>query len=1046
MNKLLPPPGRLLIPVLACCLPLTVAVAAPVAASTYKVFVPKHRAHPAAPITGRVTDEKGEGLPGVTVLVKGGTQGTTTDVNGNFTLDVPASSTLVISSVGFTTQEIAVNNQTTLAVRLVTNTQNLSEAVVVGYLTQERQNVTGSVATVSGTDVRRAPVPSVGEAIQGRLPGVQVTNSGSPGQGPVVNIRGLGTLGGTNSTPLYVVDGLWIEPTSSAGRDINPADIESVQVLKDGASLAPYGSSGANGVIIITTKKGKQGVPAISFNASGGVQNLVHRLDLANAAQWAAVNNQAYDNAGQTRQPYAANLPAGIDTDWQKEFFKQGSVQDYSLGFSGGGPNSNFNVSGGYFKQEGTVIGPKFERFTARVNTGFNRGRLRVGENLQLVRANQTYVNGNPFVDVVRMLPVIPVYDPTVPGGFGIGNNNAITFGTNPIALQSLLNSTSTNNRVLGNVFGEVQIFDFLRYRLNLGVEYHGFRDQQKRQYGIWRRNDATTPSSFGDDQGNELFGQVENTLTFDKSFGEHNLTAVAGYSRQRRSNDFTRGVNFGYGTGPTYYWALDAGTQTPQAIGSSWVQGKESFFGQVTYDYDRRFLVTGAFRRDGSSLFAPDVRWGNFGAGSVGWRISKEKFMENVTAINDLKLRASYGSLGNQYLSGAYGGSYLYQGALNTNANYVLGGSQSIQNGAIQTTLASVARWEERRTQNYGLDLAFLENRFSLSADYYISRTARALIAPNLPGTYGNAGALPYQNLGLLENRGFELRLGYADDRKPFKYGVSANLTTLKNKVLNLNDGAAVEGGPTNFLLGGPNNITRTEVGYEIGSFYLYQFDGIYQSGDKNIPTGLKAGDVRYRDNNGDGQITDADRVHVGRVFPKIQYGLNLTASYGGFDVAAFFQGVQGNTVFNEDRYWLERTDDNNNHLANFSPWTPTNPSTTTPRAIIAGAPNIAGAVDASGEAGNNDRYNTTRWLENGSYMRLKNVQIGYSLPKAMLERTKYIGSLRFVLTGQNVFTVTKYTGFDPETVGQGALARGVDQGSYPNLRSFTLGVQAGF
>jgi TonB-dependent SusC/RagA subfamily outer membrane receptor len=337
MNKLLPSSGRLLLPVLACCLPLAVATAAPVA-------VPRSytASHPTAPITGRVTDAKGEGLPGVTVRVKNGTQGTTTDVNGNFSLDAPASATLIISSIGYATQEIAINNQTTLNVQLANDAQQLTETVVVGYLTQERQNVTGAVATLSATDVRRAPVASTAEAIQGRIPGVQVTNSGAPGQGPVVIIRGLGSLGGSNSGPLYVVDGLWIEPTSSAGRDINPADIESVQVLKDAASLAPYGNSGANGVIIITTRKGRNGKAAINFSASGGIQNLVKRLDLANAAQWAAVNNQAYNNAGLPRQPYAANLPAGIDTDWQKEFFKQGSVQDYNLGFSGGGENSNY--------------------------------------------------------------------------------------------------------------------------------------------------------------------------------------------------------------------------------------------------------------------------------------------------------------------------------------------------------------------------------------------------------------------------------------------------------------------------------------------------------------------------------------------------------------------------------------------------------------------------------------------------------------------------------------------------------------------------------
>ena len=1038
MPKLILSPKSLLWPVLACCLPGAFAQATPLVARAAPATA---TAHPTAPITGRVLDEKGEGLPGVTVRVRNGTQGTTTDVDGNFTLDVPADATVIVSSLGYATQTIPLNGQTTLSVRLVPDVQNLSEAVVVGYLTQERQNVTGSVATVSAANVQRAPVASVGEAIQGRVAGVQVANSGAPGQAPVVNIRGLGTLGGANSSPLYVVDGLWIEPTSTAGRDINPADIESVQVLKDAAALAPYGNSGANGVIIITTKKGRQGVPAITLNAKGGVQNLVRRLNLADATQWAAFNTQAYANAGLPPQPYAANLP-GTNTDWQDEFFRQGSVQDYNLGFSGGGPNSNFSLSAGYFNQRGTVVGPQFERFTVRVNTGFNRGRLRIGENLQLVRANQTRlnapaVNGSPFTNIVRLPPVLPVYDPAQPGGYGIGTNNAITFGTNPLALQDLLNDTGTSNRVLGNAYAEVQLFDFLRYRLNLGVEYHGYHDQQRRKYGVWRRNDVLNPSYFAEDQGNELFGQAENTLTFDKSFGDHNLTVVGGYSRQQRRSEYTGGVNFGYGTGPVYYWALDAGNQTPQVIGSSYVQGKESVFGQFTYDYNQRFLVTAAYRRDGSSLFAAGRKWGNFGAGSVGWRVSKEKFLADVKLISDLKLRASFGSLGNQYLSGAYGGSYISQGFINTNANYALGANQAVQNGAIQTTLASNVKWEERRTQNYGFDLALLENRFSLSADYYISRTYDALIQPNLPATAGNAGDLPYQNLGQLENRGFELQVGYADDRKAFKYGATLNLTTLRNKVLTLNQGAA-EGTVANILTGGPGSITRTEVGYEVGSFYLYQFDGVYQTGDTDIPAGLSPGDVRYRDVDGNGAIDDRDRVHAGRVFPKLQYGLNLTASYGGFDVALFFQGSQGNDVFNDTRYWLDRSDENGNYRADYSPWTPDNPSTTTPRAIIAGSGGTA--------AGYNARYNSTRWLESGSYLRLKNAQIGYSLPKDLLTRSKYIASLRVVLTGQNVFTVTDYSGFDPETVGQGALARGADVGSYPNLRSFTLGLDIGF
>lgn len=1032
---------RQTVPALLCCLPLCIPLAA--GATGLNTLGIALVAAPAQGITGRITDSKGEALPGVTVLVKGTSNGTSSGADGSFSLDAPADATLIISSVGYLTKEVAVNGQTSISVSLATDVQQLSEAVVVGYITQERQNVTGSVATVGAQEVRRAPVASVGEAIQGRMAGVQVTNSGQPGQAPSINIRGLGSVA-SGSGPLYVIDGLWIEGDRQGGqRDFNPSDVESVQVLKDAAALAPYGSSGANGVIIITTKKGRSGAPAITFNANGGVQNLVKRLDLANAAQWANVNNQAYDNAGVPRQPYAATLP-GIDTDWQKEFFKQGSVQDYNLGFSGGGPNSNYNVSGGYFKQNGTVQGPKFDRYSVRVNTGFNRGRLKVGENLLLTRTNQTRLNGLPFIDILRMLPVIPVYDPTTPGGFGIGNNNAITFGTNPIALQSLLDNTGVSSRLQGNVYAEVSIFDFLRYRLNLATEYHGFHDQQKRQFGVWRRNDPTTPSSFGETQGTEVFGMAENTLTFDKSFGEHSLTVVGGYSQQRFRQELTRGVNFEYGRGPSYYWALDGGSQTPQVIGSTFERTKESYFGQLTYDYGQRYLLTAAYRRDGSSRFNP-VKYGNFGAASLGWRVSKEKFFEGITGVSDLKLRASYGRLGNDLINGPYGGSYLYQGFINTNANYVLGGA--IQNGAIQSAYASTGiRWEDRRTTNVGFDAGFLANRLTLSADYYVSQTINALINPDLPLTFGNAGANPFRNLGKLENKGFEFQLGYNDDRQKFRYGATANLTTTKNTVLDLGTRSGEAAGAPNFFNGGPGTITRTEVGQELGSFYLYQFDGIYQTGDANIPAGLKPGDVRYKDTNNDGKISDEDRVHVGRVFPKLQYGANLNLGYGGFDLAAFFQGVQGNDVFNTGKYWLERTDDNNNHRADFSPWTPTNPSITTPRALIAGG-------KAGDAPGNNDRFNSTRWLESGSYLRLKNLQLGFTVPKALLEQTKYVASLRVYATAQNLFTVTKYSGYDPETVGSGAfnslgnnLARGVDEGSYPNLRSFTLGIQAGF
>ncbi|WP_167856952.1 SusC/RagA family TonB-linked outer membrane protein [Hymenobacter aquaticus] len=1041
---------RLTLPAALCGLLLLPAVSPDAAAHPAPTPDAARASAPvAAPVSGRVVDEKGQPMPGVTVLEKGTTNGVTTDADGRYTLTVADNATLTFSFVGYLSQDVPVSGRGEVNVALAVDAKQLSEVVVVGYLTQNRQDVTGSVASVSAQEVRRAPVASVGEAIQGRLPGVQVSNSGLPGQAPNINIRGLGTIA-SGSGPLYVIDGLWVQ-NQSGQRDFNPADVESVQVLKDAAALAPYGASGANGVIIITTKKGRSGPPSVSFSANGGVQNIIRRLDLANAQQWAAINNQAYDNTGQPRQPFAANLPAGIDTDWQDEFFRQGSVQDYNLGFSGGAENSNYNVTGGYFRQSGTVVGPKFDRYSFRVNTGFNRGRFRIGENMLLTRTNQTRLNyapltGSPFINLPQLLPVTRVFDSGVPGGYGIGNANASTFATNPIALQELFNNTGVSNRLQGNVYAEVSLFDFLRYRLNLATEYHGFHDREKRQFGVWRLNDPTTPSSYAENQGNELFGMAEHTLTFDKSLGDHNLTAVAGYSQQRFEQEFTRGVNFEYGRGPTYYWALDAGSQTPQAIGSSFVWSKRSYFAQLSYDYNQRYLVTAAFRRDGSSRVDPANRWGNFGAASVGWRISREAFFENVGVVSDLKLRASYGRLGNDVLNGAYGGSYLSQGFINPNANYVLGGS--IQNGAIQTAYSSTGiKWEDRRTTNVGFDAGFLENRLTLAADYYVSKTYNALINPDLPLTFGNAGPNPFRNLGKLENKGLEFVLGYTDTRHPFRYGATANLTTLKNTVLDLGTAAGESTGAPNFFNGGPQEITRTEVGHEIGSFYLYQFDGIYQTGDQGIPAGLKPGDVRYKDLNGDGLITpDKDRAHVGRVFPKFQYGLNLTLGYGAFDLTAFVQGVQGNDVFNVAKTWYEQTSNNTNYLADFSPWTPTNPSNTTPRALRSGG-------NAGDAPGYNDRFNTTRWLEDGSYARLKNLQIGFTVPKPLLERTKYMASLRVFATGQNLFTITDYSGYDPETIGSGTfntlgnnLARGVDDGSYPNLRSFTLGIQAGF
>ncbi len=1030
-------------------------------------------------VRGRVTDERGGGLPGVSVVIKGTTTGTTTDAEGNYSITSPdGNATLVFSFIGYTSQEVAISNQSTVNVSLVPDVQALSEIVVIGYGTQERTDVTGSVASVSAADLRRAPVATVNEAIQGRVPGVTISSSGQPGQASNINIRGIGSLN-AGSGPLYVIDGVWTENL----RDFNPADIESIQVLKDAATTAIYGSRGANGVVIITTRRGKSGAPVINFNAYAGVQNVVKKWDLTSAREFATINNLAYDNAGRSRMagadaqinPQLYPDITNVDTDWQDALLKQGSVQEYTMDFSGGGENSNFLISGGYFNQQGTIVGPKFERYSLRLNSGLTKGRVKVTQNATFTRSDQRYVNGSPFIDIARMLPTIPIYDPneSTGSGYGYGSDANYTFGTNPLALQEMQRSTTLTNRFLGNIIGDVTIFDFLTYRLNLGVDYQNNNDAISRKFGRWSFNQPIDPAYLNEGRRNATFLLVENTLNFNRTFGRHGVSAVAGYTEQRNRFDYTFAGSRGYGQGPNYVFVLNAGSTTTPTVGgaiSTWT--KRSYLGRLTYDFDNRYLFTASIRTDGSSRFPKENRWATFGAASVGWRISEEKFFEDVPFISNLKLRASYGVNGNDALPGptypyvgapispneripGASGDYLYQGVINPNANYVVGTGQNIIPGSIQTQLESRdIKWESRYTTNVGLDLGLLEDRISLSADYYVSTTKDALVNPQLPLFLGNYGSDPFINLGKLENRGFEFVLSYQENRNAFTYGATANLTTIKNKVLALaSPGQVIVGG-------GYGDITRTEVGHPVGSFYLLQMDGIFQRPEDvtgytytNPNTGVTGliqpyaspGDVRYRDINNDGTINNQDRSYVGNPIPDFQYGVNLNAGYRGFDLSVFFQGVAGNEVFNGPRFWLDRLDDNGNYRRDLDYWTGPGSSNDTPRPLISGSSRPNDAVAAA----ENSRGNSTRWLENGSYFRLKNIQLGYTLPTGVTNRLKGLSRVRVYVTGQNVFTITKYTGLDPEVVGaQGnsLFSRGVDDGSFPNLRSFTGGLQVSF
>jgi TonB-linked SusC/RagA family outer membrane protein len=998
-----------------------------------------------SPVTGRITDASGAGIPGVTVLVKGTTNGTQTDADGRYTITAPTDATLVFSFVGYATQEVAVGGRSSVDTRLAVDAQGLSEVVVVGYLTQDRQNVTSAVSTLNVQEAAKTPVPTLVQSLQGRVAGVQVEGTGAPGAVPVINIRGVGTLA-SGSSPLYVIDGLWTDEI----RNLSPTDIESTTVLKDASSTAVYGSRGANGVIIITTKRGQAGVPKIGFNGYRGVESVYKRQALTNHSQWADLSTIAYTNAGLA--PLAgANKAAGtftnaVDTDWQDELFQDGVVQDYNLSFSGGtraGKDANnFLISAGYFNQEGIMRGPSFERYNLRLNSGLTRGRLKVNQSLLLTHINTRLLNDFPFIDVLYMLPGIPVYNPaeTSGSGFGYGNAALNTFATNPIGSQRILSRKQSNNLLQGSVSGEFSFFDFLSYRLNLGLDMHLYADNNQRTRGLIRQNGGDSPASLFENRGTISTLLVENTLNFNRSFGDHNVNAVVGYSEQRYHTDNTTAAGNNFASQPQYFFVLGAAPSGFAVGGGINEWAKRSYFTQANYDFKNRYLLTGSFRRDGSSRFDRSRQFGNFYAGSVGWRVSEEEFFKNnVAFMNSLKLRASYGVNGNDGLPG----NYLYQAVINQTVFYPLGGTGNnpLSPGSIQTTLESRGiQWEERYTTNFGLDAGFLNNRLTFSTDYYISKTKNALVNPLIPSYLGNFGGNPFTNAGEIENRGFEFSLGYHENRKAFTYGADLTLTTLKNKVTSLPASLP-------FIVGGTAaGLTRTQVGEPIGRLFLVPMEGIFQTQEEvtahRAQPYAAPGDVKYTDTNNDGIINDADAVLYGNPFPKLQYGANLTAGFKGFDLSVFFQGISGNDVFNVARYWQDRFNEPTNFRADLSPWSPTNPSTTTPRLLQAG-----GAGNLGTSALQNARYNSTRWVQDGSYFRLRNIQLGYTVPKSLTNKVSGLGSFRVYVTGRNVFTVTDYTGYDPETPGAtGFGGRGIDEGTYPNVRAYTAGLQLEF
>lgn len=1006
-------------------------------------------------LTGTVVDEKNQPIPGVNLVVKGTKIGTSTDAQGNFRIVVVDDQSVVqFSSVGYLGQEIVVGSRTTLTVTLQEDNKSLSEVVVVGYGTQKKSDLTGAVSTITAKDISRLPVAGIDQALQGKSSGVRVTQStGAPGEGVSVRIRGVGTI--NDNSPLFIIDGV---PTKDAFSVLNPADIESMSVLKDASSAAIYGARAANGVIVVTTKRGKSGAPRVTFNAYTGIQQHGRLIPMANSQEYISIYNEAAtnDNAFITNPSLQRQLiPATLqvpDTDWQKAIFRTAPILNYQLSISGGTDRSHYLLSANYFDQQGIILNSGYKRYSLRASIDTEiASKVKIGTNLNITYSQRSIVgssgdgyggNGGSIVRYALFhTPATPIYDqngdyadlPQFPAFFGDGYN--------PVGLAQKQDNKEQQYRVFGDIFGEWQIIKNLRFRTAAGLDLNIVnRKTFNENWGT--NNRINSPSTLVNRFSPASTITWNNTLNYDINFGtDHQLTALAGteaiHSVSRDVGGSDR--NFIDQVSNLRYLGQGADITGRQSFEGDSRWSLFSLFGRVNYAYKDKYLVSVNVRRDGSSRFSPNNRYANFFSGSAGWNIDRESFFQPLArTFSLLKLRASIGQLGNQDI-----GNYPYASLVGSGYNYVFGASpQPVAGYAVVSRGNTNVKWESSTQTDIGLEMGFLQNKIQLTADYFIKRTSGILVPIPVPKSGGSAGA-PYVNAGQVENRGLELDLIYRDKKGAFAYDITANASFIHNKVLSLNEGRPIPGGRID------NGVfaTLTEPGYPIGSFYLLQQDGIFQNEGQIFTSAfqgnnIRPGDVRFADINGDGLINQLDRSHVGSPIPTLTYGLTANLQWKNFDLSAFFQGVSGNKI-----YYQVATDIEGFYRA----------FNVTQRVVDGrwhgeGTSNTQPRVSWSGSA--NNKQPSTRFLEDGAYTRLKNLQLGYTLPGKL---TKKLGStgVRVYVSGQNLLTFTKYPGLDPEQQSsdnlnneqfKGDVAVGIDWGTYPSARTYTVGLNVSF
>jgi len=1003
-------------------------------------------------IKGKVISQEGESLPGVNIVIKGTTTGTITDADGSYMIRVPESgSVLVFSFMGFEPREIRVNDQTTINVTLDPSLELISDVVVIGYGTVKKSDLTGSVASVKSEELQAVAATTFDQALQGRAAGVQVIQSnGVPGGETNIRIRGTSSVN-ASSEPLYVIDGMLVNSdggeVSVSGRgprigplaSINPNDIESIEVLKDASAAAIYGSRGANGVILITTKRGKQGAGKIDFNYYYGIQKVANKLDLLNAAQYADLVNEALINADQT-PVYVNPANLGEGTDWQDALYRTASVSNYQASFSGGTEKSNYAITGAYFTQEGIVIGSDFDRYSFRINLDQDLNSwLVIGTNLSFsalsanrVETGPGQIVGGVVTNALQFNPVLPVYDASVDGGYTFEHDRKDGVG-NPVAEALEYKSKTTTYRLLGNTYLKFKITDNLQFKSSFGIDGLSSKSKSFGPNFLKRTESSNGEATIADLQA--ITWLNENTISYNYKFNkDHRIDALLGFTMQKFKNESLTAMAFDFPDNRTGYHDLSAALNPQSPVNNESEWSMLSYLGRINYHLMEKYLITLSGRVDGSSKFADGKKYGFFPSGAIAWRASEEDFIKNVRFISNLKVRASYGLIGNQsiapYQSLALVGP-IGQGVFNSPA-----GAETFTGKEPISYPNKGLKWETTKQANIGIDFAVFDNKVSLTADLYLKKTSDLLL--NTPIAYTSGFGNTLLNIGNVQNKGIDLDLRLINFKGKFSWNTSLNFSINRNKITDL---ASEED-----IILAAGNILRE--GQPIGSFYGYVFDGIFQTDEEAAgspvlkgqePTGsnplsrAKAGDRRYRNLNDDQVIDEDDRTIIGSAEPDFTYGINNELSYRNFSLTFFFQGSQGNEMVNMNLNNLENLNGQQNVLAKagLNRWTEQNPGNKYPRALASGSL---------------DDVFSSRLVEDASYLRLKNVTLGYNVPSSVLRRAG-IGNMRVYVSATNLWTLTNYRGYDPEGNAYGYTTNitGVDNGNYPQTKTYTLGVQIG-